>query len=190
MSEEERAKFLGNVRREAERMRRIVDRMLELASIESRRGLQNTETIDVVELIEDVIAIEQSQPAARQIRIDCIRNENPQIRGERFLVRQAIFNALRNAIEFSSEGGCIEIIVTPFRKVVEVAIEDSGPGVPDYALERVFERFYSLPRPGTGEKSSGVGLSFVKEIMILHGGTVEIVNLEKAGARLVMRFPK
>ena len=59
--------------------------------------------------------------------------------------------------------------------------------IPEYALERVFERFYSLPRPSTGQKSSGIGLSYVKEIMSLHSGSVTLKNIEggKIEARLV-----
>jgi two-component system sensor histidine kinase CreC len=65
---------------------------------------------------------------------------------------------------------------------VEFAVEDGGPGVPDYALPRVFERFYSLPRPDTDRKSTGLGLSLVREIAHLHGGDASLANRPEGGA--------
>ena len=67
---------------------------------------------------------------------------------------------------------------------------DEGPGIPDYALPRLFERFYSLPRPDTGRKSSGLGLSFIREVARLHGGSVEVANRQgSAGARAELKLP-
>jgi two-component system sensor histidine kinase CreC len=73
---------------------------------------------------------------------------------------------------------------------VVIEIEDSGPGIPDYARTRVFERFYSLPRPDSGKKSTGLGLCFVKEVAQLHGGIVELTNREgMAGAKAMLILP-
>ncbi|MEJ1972584.1 MAG: ATP-binding protein [Lacunisphaera sp.] len=68
-------------------------------------------------------------------------------------------------------------------------MEDAGPGVPDYALPRVFERFYSLPRPGTERKSTGLGLALVREIAHLHGGEATLENRASGGARAVFWVP-
>jgi two-component system sensor histidine kinase CreC len=72
---------------------------------------------------------------------------------------------------------------------VLLIIDDNGPGIPEYARHRVFERFYSLKRPDTGRKSSGLGLSIVKEIMELHGGSVELSDAPEGGTRVNLRFP-
>jgi two-component system sensor histidine kinase CreC len=69
-----------------------------------------------------------------------------------------------------------------------VQVEDQGPGVPDFAVERIFERFYSLPRPDGG-RSSGMGLSFVREVASLHGGTASLRNREQGGALAELRLP-
>ena len=66
---------------------------------------------------------------------------------------------------------------------------DRGSGVPEYALDRVFERFYSLARPGTGQRSSGLGLSFVQEVARLHGGRVSLRNRDDGGAQAVLWLP-
>ena len=62
-----------------------------------------------------------------------------------------------------------------------IAVDDEGPGIPEFARERVFERFFSLPRPDGG-RSSGLGLSFVREVLALHGGSVRLRNKEAGGA--------
>jgi two-component system, OmpR family, sensor histidine kinase CreC len=69
-------------------------------------------------------------------------------------------------------------------------VDDEGPGVPDYALERVFDRFYSLPHPATGRKSSGLGLCFVREAAALHRGRASLTNRpDRSGARAVLTLP-
>ena len=74
------------------------------------------------------------------------------------------------------------------RNVIE--LEDEGPGVPDYAHDRVFERFYSLPRPDTGKKSTGLGLCFVKEAATLHGGSIELLSRDQGpGTKAVLVLP-
>jgi two-component system sensor histidine kinase CreC len=78
--------------------------------------------------------------------------------------------------------------VTEDKRVIFV-IEDRGTGVPEYALPRIFERFYSLPRPSTNRKSTGIGLALVREIAILHGGDATLENREGGGARATLWLP-
>jgi two-component system sensor histidine kinase CreC len=70
-----------------------------------------------------------------------------------------------------------------------VEVADTGPGVPDYARERVFERFYSLARPGSGQRSSGLGLPFVAEVARLHGGRAQLHNRPGGGALASLWLP-
>jgi two-component system sensor histidine kinase CreC len=95
----------------------------------------------------------------------------------------ALSNLLKNAVEFSPQGGRIRIHCERDGAQLRVSIEDEGPGVPDFAKERIFERFYSLERPDTGRKSTGLGLNFVKEIAALHDGVVQVENRPERGLR-------
>jgi two-component system sensor histidine kinase CreC len=70
-----------------------------------------------------------------------------------------------------------------------VTVRDQGPGIPDYAEDKVFEKFYSLARPHTQKKSTGLGLSFVKEIAELHHGRVSLCNAAEGGALAVLSLP-
>lgn len=103
-------------------------------------------------------------------------------------MRQAVGNLLDNAIDFSPQGGEIGATVTASGDTVRIAITDAGPGIPHYAAERLFERFYSLPRPDGG-KSTGLGLPFVREVAALHGGAVTVGNGEHGGCRAELTLP-
>jgi two-component system sensor histidine kinase CreC len=116
--------------------------------------------------------------------------ESCRVNGDRFLLQRALANLLHNALEFSPEGGSIDVAVASTRRHHEIRVRDHGPGLPEFAEKRVFDRFYSLPRPGTGRKSTGLGLSFVREIADLHHGTVELKNHPEGGALAVLRLPK
>ena len=109
-------------------------------------------------------------------------------RGERFLVRQALANLLDNAVDFSPADGVIHLKLSRQGKSVLLEVSDEGPGIPDFAHDRVFDRFYSLPRPD-GSRSSGLGLSFVREVAALHGGSVRLLNRDRAGASAELSLP-
>src|SRR5678815_5683346 len=72
---------------------------------------------------------------------------------------------------------------------IELCVDDEGPGIPEFARTRVFEKFFSLERPDTGKKSTGLGLNFVKEAAALHGGTIDLNNLPERGLRARLNLP-
>ena len=113
-----------------------------------------------------------------------------QVRGERFLLEAAVQNLLQNAIEFSPPAGALGLELAEASGKISFRVRDEGPGIPDYALPRIFDRFYSLPRPDTGRKSSGLGLSFVRAVARLHGGEVVLENLKPRGAVAILTLAR
>jgi len=105
------------------------------------------------------------------------------------LLHEAIANLVQNAIDFSPHHKSISVICRLENKRVSIAIEDRGAGIPDYALEKIFEKFYSLQRPDTGKKSTGLGLNFVREVATLHQGEIILENRESCGTRAVLNLP-
>jgi len=186
---EQRQKFLGNIRGESARIQRIVDQLLDLTSLEARKALSHTERIDAAALLAE--AAEAVRPAgqARNVRLGVTGGEGLGLRGERFLLRQALVNLLQNAFDFSPAGGEVSLWAAAEGGRVVFSVEDQGPGIPEYALTRVFERFYSLPRPDTGRKSTGIGLALVREIAHLHGGDAALGNRPGGGARATFWVP-
>lgn len=189
MPEDQRRKFLANIRSESARIQHIVERLLELSSIEARKSLAQTESIDVESLLRECAEIYQPALATAQVTLTATCAPGLTCEGDRFLIRQAIGNLLQNAVEFSPAGGTVRMSADLNRGGVRIAVDDSGPGVPEYALSRVFERFYSLPRPGGTRKSTGIGLALVREIAHLHGGEAALENKTDGGARATLWLP-
>ncbi|NLA66635.1 MAG: two-component system sensor histidine kinase CreC, partial [Gammaproteobacteria bacterium] len=98
------------------------------------------------------------------------------------LLRQALENLVDNAIAHSPPRGTVAMALRALGDGVVLEVVDDGAGIPDYALDQVFERFYSLPRPGGGGRSSGIGLTFVAEVAQLHGGRAWLRNRDGGGA--------
>lgn len=188
MPAEDRARFLGNIRGESARIGKCVERLLELSSLEARKSLTQAEPVDAAQLCGESAALLRPAFESAQVRLD-VDAAPGALRGERVLLREALVNLLQNALDFSPAGSTVGCRVAAREGRVVFTIEDRGPGVPDYALPRVFERFYSLPRPGSTRKSTGLGLALAREIAHLHGGDVSLENREGGGARATLWLP-
>ena len=225
LPEAERRRFLAHVRTEAARLEQMVARMLRLAALEARGGLAEVELLPLAEVVAE--AVEALRPVWLGRGVD-MRVELAgaaadaggaagasvvRVRGERFLLVQAVGNLVGNALDFSPAGGRVTVRIEPAlpgpgsaadragaavnegagataEPRVALVVEDDGPGVPAFAQARIFERFYSLPRPAGGRKSTGLGLSFVREIAGLHDGNIAVVNRPEGGARAVLTLPR
>lgn len=184
----ERTRFLENIRGESARIQQMVDRLLELSSLEARKALSQTEVVAAADLAREAAAAMQPACAVRQVRLT-VEAGSASVRGERVLLREALVNLLQNALEFSPDGGEITLTVREQGGRAEFVVSDRGPGVPDYALPQVFDRFYSLPRPGGSRKSTGLGLALVREIAHLHVGEAALANRAGGGACATLWVP-
>src|SRR5436305_7020071 len=182
MPREQQARFIANIRTEAARIARIVDRMLELAKLENRRETPEMEPVELDALVRTVAESHEPLLAAKDLKLEIAAADRLTVTGNAFLLHQAVENLVQNAIEFSPKGGTVKVDVVPERDRVTIAVTDEGPGIPDYALDRIFDRFYSLGRPDSGRKSTGLGLNLVREVAATHGGTVRVVNRPEGGA--------
>jgi two-component system sensor histidine kinase CreC len=189
MPREKRERFLANIRTEAGRIRDLVDRMLELSELETQRNLRNVEAISLQTLVMTVLESMEPMFARKALRVECCMDEDVRIPGDPFLLHRAIANIVQNAVDFSPAGGSITLTVQSDEKEVSVTIDDQGTGIPGNYQERVFDRFFSLQRPDTGKKSTGLGLNFVKEVATLHKGSIRLENLPGKGLRAVLSLP-
>ena len=185
----ERKKFISNIYKESRRIRRIIDRLLELASLEKRQRLHKVESIDMKEVVAEVV--ESLTQQINKKNISCLNQieSSQHFYGERFLLVQAVYNLLQNAVAFTPSGGEIEISLKIDKTTLHLMIRDNGSGIPPYALNRIFEKFYSLPRPDSEQKSSGLGLAMVKEVADLHKGEITLKNNPDQGITATLRLP-
>ena len=177
MPETDQARFIANIANEVDRMDMMISRLLSLVAVEKQDALERIEAVNIEQLCQSVINSKQALLLAKGLIINSKFSHNITIQGDSFLLTQAIDNLLQNAIDFADNNSEITVTVE-IEQTVVISIIDHGICIPDYALTRIFERFYSLPRPNTQLKSSGLGLCFVKQIAQLHGGDIQLENFE------------
>jgi two-component system sensor histidine kinase CreC len=190
MPAQQQTRFLANIRHEAERIARIVDRMLELARLENRREKPEMETVDLNGMVRTVVESHEPLLASKNVTMEISVPDGSTLDGNAFLLHQALENLVQNAIEFSPTGGLVSVTVATERDRVTLSVTDEGPGIPEYALDRIFDRFYSLGRPDTGKKSTGLGLNLVREVAKSHGGTIRVTNRPEGGALAELSLPR
>jgi two-component system sensor histidine kinase CreC len=186
---EDGQRFARNITEQSARMQRIIDRLLALARVEQLQVPDERREIILSELIDATINSRAGRLAERRLTVRQEGGTSSAVRGDYFLLQQAVGNLLDNAIEFGPEGSQIVVAITAGPHAVRVEVKDNGPGAPDYALPHMFERFYSLPRPDTGLKSTGLGLAFVREVARLHGGNADFANRPEGGAVAWIELP-
>ncbi len=189
MPEADRSRFLANIRGEAGRLEDLVERMLSLSALEARRTLEGVERIPVPVLIRGVRESKEALLARKGLELRLETAEGLEIEGDLFLLHQALSNLLQNAIDFSPPKGVIDLRAAREGSSVRLELRDRGPGIPEYAKGKLFQRFFSLQRPDTGKKSTGLGLNFVQEVAKLHHGSIRLENLDAGGLCAVLVLP-
>ena len=189
MPEEQRNRFVQNIISETQRIETVVEKLLLLSTLEARKELENLSTFSIGELAQEIEETFDSRLVLKDLTLDISGDRSCTLEGDRFLIRHAVSNLLYNAVDFSPPGETINLNITCDTGKVRITVGDSGKGIPEYALPKVFDRFYSLSRPDTGRKSSGLGLSLVREVATLHGGSAEVVNNPDGGAIASITLP-
>ena len=187
----DRQRFAGNIQRQTERLRQLVDKLLRLADVEQMRALNKQERVDLSDLTRDLLQRAEPRLRLKGLRVRDELGAGQTVRGDPFLLGQALQNLLDNAIDFSPAQGELWLQLAQDGDALVWSVRDQGPGVPGYALAHIFERFYSLPRGEGQEKSSGLGLCLVKEVSHLHHGEIQVVNVDNPpGCMARWRLPR
>ncbi|MEI7911382.1 MAG: two-component system sensor histidine kinase CreC [Verrucomicrobiota bacterium] len=185
-----RKRFLENIRAESARSERLINRLLELSAIESRTHLERAEDVDFRGIV--ALAIDHAKPLAEAAGV-VLAHQAPEsaimLRGDAFILRAAVTNLLENAVDFSPRGGSVEIALRAWAGLAELVIRDHGAGIPAYARERVFERFYSLRHHSAGRKGTGLGLTLVREAAELHRGHITLAAAPGGGTLAEFSLP-
>lgn len=174
-------KFIGNIDAEVKRLQQIIDQLLLLASLENKQTTK-TSSIEVKACLQQEIEAIALRLAKKSIRLDTNQLESTpanttRVQGDHFLIKTALSNLLTNALDFCPEQGRLRVSLnSTSTENLEVTIENTGPHIPEYAKDRLFERFFSTPRPDTMRKSSGLGLCLVEQICQLHHGQIALDN--------------
>ncbi len=167
----DQAGFATQVVQQSERLQRLVDRLLALSKLEQRQHAEAREPVALARCADAAIAQTQGRAAQRGIAL-ALAGTGASGPWEAELVTLAITNLLDNAIDFAPAGSTVRVVLDG----ASVAVHDAGPGVPDYALPRLGERFFTTARPDGARSGSGLGLAIVQRVMALHGGRMAVAN--------------
>ncbi|MDI9721289.1 two-component system sensor histidine kinase CreC [Acinetobacter junii] len=173
--------FAAHIVEQSHRLQSLIERMLLLTRLEKNQHALEFQNIDLSKLIRDCLIQQQSALQIKQIQVELNIPEYCAIYADPFWLKQAINNLLDNARDFCSEQGLLAIQLRAntitITGGIEILLFNEGEAIPEYALNRVFETYFSLPRPHNQQRSTGIGLSIVQQIIQQHQGHVSIQNI-------------
>jgi two-component system sensor histidine kinase CreC len=179
---DERHRFLGHIDHESMRLRDLNDKLVALSMLEAGSRAPDFSEENLSDLVVDVVTRFRVLAEQRNINIETFLDPSIQIDCDRNLLVEAFSNILHNSLSFSPINGMVRVELKRDNDDALFLCSDQGPGIPEWALNKVYEKFFSLPRPESTRKSTGLGLSLVNEIIQLHGGTLVVENRKDVGA--------
>ena len=186
---DEQREFLRRVRKETERIHRIIRDLLDFARGDGAGEVDADATCDLVEVVEDAVRLVGPQKDLRSVTLERRFAEDcPLAHGSAPRLAQVVLNLLLNAADAIDGDGTIRLEVHPTEddRWVELVVQDTGPGIPEEVREHLFEPFVTTKPPGHG---TGLGLAVCLALVEQTGGTLEASNAEEGGARFVVRLP-
>jgi two-component system phosphate regulon sensor histidine kinase PhoR len=189
-SKAESAELLGLIRRQSERMRELIDDLMDLAQIESGAVPLEREEVGLRELLSEVAEDLERSAKDKSVTVKVIGDGAAAALGDRRRLGQLARNLLDNAIKFSPSGAPVTVRVWREAGKAGFSVEDCGPGIPRAERDKIFQRFYQVDRSRSKQRpGSGLGLAIVKHIAQLHGATVDVEGEVGRGSTFLVRFP-
>jgi signal transduction histidine kinase len=186
--------FVTIINNEAQRLSRMINTFLAVTQLE-RKDKQEVLKIPLKlnEVVRDIVST--LQPVARKKRIRLIEQPSdriPPVAADRGLITQVVKNLVNNAITYSPEKTTVTVSTALEAETVRVCVEDRGYGIPPESVDRVWEKFYRVEREGHDkhEESTGLGLSFVREVVEQHGGNVAVQSELGRGSKFSFTLPR
>ncbi len=191
MSETDKHRFLDIARKHAERLGVLIGDLFELSKLDSASVTPNVEAFSLPELVQDVAQEFQLEAEAKGVKV-LIDTDSESLftLGDIGLIQRVLENLMRNAIRFTPNGGSVTLSIQNRKPNIAVAVSDTGSGIRDSDLPRIFDRFY---RAVSGEEarsdSSGLGLAIVKRILDLHDSRITVESEVERGTRFEFELP-
>lgn len=181
---EDSVKFAGKIRKESDRMLALISDILRLSELDSIGDTPLDDDVDLKAVAEDCKDRLSQQAEKRGIRIT-VSGESTVIKGSRTELGELVYNLVDNAIKYNRENGNIEI-VTADKKLT---VTDTGLGIPQESIPRIFERFYRIDKSRSRAKGgTGLGLSIVRHIAEHHGAEIDVESTVGVGTSITVKF--
>jgi two-component system sensor histidine kinase CreC len=190
LPDEARQRFSKVIINQIHRALGLVDRQLSLSKLEAN-PIVSKERINVNELIIDIVDLFSDAAALKQVSMvldSGDKHSQVWTLASRDSLTIVFTNVIQNALDFTRAGGSIAVSISTPGDILEIAVVDSGVGIPEYAFSRLFEGYYSSERPDSRERGTGLGLKISREILTQIGGTLELRNVVPHGCSAIIRL--
>ena len=190
---EDRQRAAETIHDEAGRMARLVNELLELARLESGQLQMTKQRVDLGAVLADVHRGQLPRARARQIDLTLDAPAGLTVMGDPDRIVQIFTNLADNALAYTLPGGSVGLLARVDGDWVEGSVSDTGPGIPEEEMSRVFERFYRLEKSrarGETGRGSGLGLAIVRELVAAHNGRINVSSEVGRGSTFKVRLPK
>lgn len=176
---------------EVKRMGRMISEYLDLTRLEAGKAPVQFIPMRIEPVIDRAVLMFEPLALQKRIRIESHTGALPPFLGDPDLLTRALQNLISNAVKYSAAGTVVDVAAALAGPVLALTVSDQGPGIPEPDRERIFEKFYRVPRledadtPGTG-----LGLALVREVAVIHGGTISVTSNEAGrGSRFTLELP-
>jgi two-component system phosphate regulon sensor histidine kinase PhoR len=184
-------RFVGVIRRNAERMNGLIADISELSLIETGNVSIDVKDIGLSQTVDDIFAALSSRAVARGVTLRNEVDPGKRVRADLIRLEQMLTNLIDNAIKFNRENGTVTVSMSESPRKSLISVVDSGEGIVPESLQRIFERFYRIDRGRTRNVGgTGLGLAIVKHLARLHGGDVLVTSTLGTGTTFSIELPR
>ena len=186
---EDVAQFGGNIRGESERLITLINDIVSLSKLDEGAVSDENEPVDLYALTEEIRERLKMSAEKRDITVS-IHGEHITYNGNPMILDEIITNLCGNAIKYNCEGGRVDVKISHIPKFAMITVTDTGVGIPEQDMSRIFERFYRVDKSRSGKvKGTGLGLSIVKHGVMYHGGEVRAESTVGKGTAFIVKLP-
>ncbi|MFW6210549.1 MAG: ATP-binding protein [bacterium] len=187
---EDNLRYIEIIKRHTERLIRIVEDLLILSKIERKKEISDFAPLNIEELVSNTVRMFDQKMSDKGLDMKIYISDNlPKITGDEFRLEQMLVNLIDNAMKYT-EKGSVSVSVTPEKTGVKIDVEDTGIGIPEQHVLRLFERFYVVDKSRSRKLGgTGLGLSIVKHIVLIHNGEIDIESAIGKGTRFTVHLP-
>lgn len=182
--------FMTDIAAEIDRENKIINDLLTLVKLDKTDGELNVEYVDINALLE--LLMKRLRPIARQQNIEVILESNRSVQAvvDEVKMTLALSNLVENAIKYNKQNGWVRVSLDADHQYFTVMVEDSGMGIPEESMERIYERFYRVDKSHSREiGGTGLGLAITRNIILMHRGTIQVSSVETEGTTFVVKIP-
>ncbi len=184
--------YLAISKNEINRLNMMIDKVLSLEQLDNGEINLRPELYDVQQGLESVVSSMRLRNSNGSVHIDYVPSEEPCfVNGDPVHLTNVFYNLMDNAIKYSGLDVHIQVLCTSVGDQIMVTVQDNGPGIAKIYHERIFERFFRIPENADIHtvKGTGLGLHYVKEIIAMHGGSIDVTDRPEGGAAFIIHLP-